>query len=265
MRKLLLILSLLAAGTAVAAEPALPASRDSLSDTDDNLARAAEKGWYFSVGAGFNVGGTSPLPLPREIREIKSYDPRLNISVGGTIHKHFGRSPWGVALNLRLETKGMQTRARVKNYHMEAVNTDGSGTVVGAWTGNVKTRVSNTYLTLAPLATFDLGSRWQLSAGPYFSYLTSGEFTGEAYDGYIRDQDPTGNKSQVSCATYDFSDNLRRFHWGAQIGGEYRAYRHLAIKANLQWGFNGIFHSDFHSVTFSLYPIYAHIGFDYLF
>lgn len=265
MRKtfILLIAALFVAARATAAVP--PVSTDSISDTDINLQRAAKSGWYVSLGAGFNVGGTSPLPLPREIREIKSYDPRLNISIGGTAHKRFGNSPWGIALNLRLETKGMQTRARVKNYHMEAINADGSGKVVGAWTGNVKTRVSNTYLTIAPLATFNIGQRWQVSAGPYFSYLTSGEFTGEAYDGYIRDQDPTGEKSQVSLATYDFSDHLRRFQWGAQIGGEYRAYRHFAIKANLQWGFNGIFHSNFHSVTFSLYPIYAHVGFDYIF
>ena len=36
-------------------------------ETDFNLLRAAIKGWHVRLAAGFNIGGTSPLPLPREI------------------------------------------------------------------------------------------------------------------------------------------------------------------------------------------------------
>ena len=95
--------------------------------------------------------------------------------------------------------------------------------------------------------------------------MMSGHFSGEAYDGYIRDQDPTGEKAEVTRATYNFSDRLRRFHWGVQAGGEYRAYEHLAVGLNLQWGLNGIFPSDFESVRFALYPIYANLMFHYIF
>lgn len=102
-------------------------------------------------------------------------------------------------------------------------------------------------------------------AGPYFSYMFNGSFTGEAYDGYIRDQNPTGEKAEVSRATYDFSSSLRHFSWGVQAGGEFQAYKHLTVFANLQWGLNGIFPDNFESVTFALYPIYATVGFAYLF
>ena len=95
--------------------------------------------------------------------------------------------------------------------------------------------------------------------------MMSGDFKGEAYDGYIRDQNPTGEKAEVTRATYDFSDDLRRFHWGVQAGAEFKAYKHLAVNLNLQWGLNGIFPSDFGSVTFALYPIYGTLGFSYLF
>ena len=95
--------------------------------------------------------------------------------------------------------------------------------------------------------------------------MFDGEFSGEAHDGYIRDIDPTGTKAEVSRAIYDFSDDLRRFHWGLQAGGEFRAYKHLSVMLNLQWGLNGIFPSDFESVTFDLYPIYATLGFSYVF
>lgn len=234
-------------------------------ETDNNLLRAALKGWHVSLGAGFNIGGTSPLPLPREIRKIDGYKPGLQIALEGRAHKRFQQSPWGISVGVRLENKGMETDATVKNYHMEAVNADGSGTVKGAWTGKVKTNTDLSYVSVPILATYSLGERWKLEAGPYFSVRTSGSFTGEAYDGYIRDQNPTGEYAEVSLATYDFSKNLRDFAWGIQLGGEFMAYRHLAVRAFLQWGMNGIFPSDFESVTFSLYPIYGTFGFAYVF
>ena len=234
-------------------------------DDPNNLLRAALKGWHVRLGAGFNIGGTAPLPLPAEIRSIEGYNPNMNIALEGAVQKNFKKSRWGMLLGIRLESKGMSTDAKVKNYHMEAVNTDGSGTVIGAWTGKVKTEVDNTYLTFPILATFKISDRWQVSGGPYLSYMFDGKFTGKAYEGYIRDQNPTGEKADVTCANYDFSTDLRKFNWGIQAGGEFKAYKHLSVFANLQWGLNGIFPSDYGSVTFPLYPIYATLGFSYLF
>lgn len=233
-------------------------------ETDLNLIKAALKGWHVRVGAGFSIGGTAPLPLPSEIREINSYSPTLCIQLEGAAQKKFGKH-WGMMVGIRFANKGMETDARVKNYHMEAVNADGSGTVIGAWTGNVKTEVDLNYLTFPVLVTYTFNDRWQISAGPYFSYLVRGDFKGSAYDGYIRDQNPTGEKAEVSLANYDFSDDLRKFQCGVQVGGEFKAYKHLSVSANLQWGLNGIFPKDFQSVTFALYPIYGTIGFNYLF
>ena len=236
----------------------------SLPATDAVLTRAAEQGWRLRLGAGLGLGGTSPLPLPAEIRHINKYQPELNFTLEGAVERQLAPR-WALRLGLRFENKGMKTDARVKNYHIEAINTEGSGAVVGAWTGNVKTKVNNNYLTVPLLVSYELSPRWQLSAGPYVAWMMSGHFSGEAYDGYIRDQDPTGEKAEVTRATYDFSDELRRFHWGVQVGGEYRAYEHLAVGLNLQWGLNGIFPADFQSVRFALYPIYANLMFHYIF
>ncbi len=232
---------------------------------NDDEGYKKDGGWQFRVGAGYNLGGSSPIPLPREIRSIDGFNPQLNFALEGSVQRRFANSAWGVMLGLRLETKGMETDATVKNYHMEAVNSDGSGKVVGAWTGKVKTILKNNYLSLPLLATYSVGDRWMLSAGPYFAWMFDGEFSGEAYDGYIRNIDPTGEKAEVTRAVYDFSDDLRDFHYGVQFGGEYRATERFALYANLQWGLNGVFPHDFGSVTFDLYPIYGTFGFSYLF
>ncbi|MBR6692110.1 MAG: PorT family protein [Bacteroidaceae bacterium] len=240
-------------------------TKKEVSDTDKNLINAALKGWHIRLSAGYNIGGTAPLPMPREIRGIESYNPGLNLSIEGTVEKMFGKGNWGMRWGVRLETKGMTTKAETKNYHMEAWNTDGSGQVIGAFTGKVKTDVNNTYLTLPVLAVYRINERWNISAGAYASYLLDGEFTGTAYDGYIRDQNPTGEYTDVTRAEYDFSEDIRKFNWGLQAGVEYKAYKHLALFANLQWSMNGIFPSDYGSVTFTLYPIYGTLGFTYLF
>lgn len=233
-------------------------------ETDTNLIKAALRGWHVRLGAGVSVGGTSPIPLPAEIRKINSYNPTLCIQLEGAVQRKFTQH-WGTMIGIRFENKGMKTDATVKNYHMEAVNDDGTGKINGAWTGKVKTEVNNKYLTFPVLATYAFNDRWQVQAGPYFSYLINGDFSGEAYDGYIRNLDPTGQKAEVSSAHYDFSDNLRRFAWGLQVGGEFKAYKHLSVSANLSWGLNSIFPSDFESVTFKLFPIYGTLGFNYLF
>ncbi len=264
MKRFLLLLTLTLAATAN-----MTAQVRSAQDSDDNILKAALRGWHVRLGAGFSVGGTSPLPLPAEIRHINSYNPTLCVMIEGAAQRKFG-AHWGTMIGIRFENKGMKTDATVKNYHMEAVNKaetagETAGKVVGAWTGKVKTEVNNKYLTIPVLATYSFNDRWQVQAGPYFSYLINGSFTGEAYDGYIRDQDPTGTKSEINTASYDFSSDLRRFQWGLQVGGEFKAYKHLSISADLTWGLNGIFPSDFQSVTFALYPIYGTLGFHYLF
>ena len=217
------------------------------------------------LGIGYNIGGTAPMPLPREIREIEGYNPGLNLAIEGSLEKCLKMSPWGIRWGVRIETKGMTTRAMTKNYHMEAWNSDGTGKVQGAWTGKVRTSVKNTYLTVPVVAVYNIDSHWNVSAGAYVSYLLDGEFTGAAYDGYIRDQDPTGEKADVTNARYDFSNDIRKYSWGLQAGGEYRVNGNMALFANLQWGMNSIFPSDSGCVTFALYPIYGTLGVNLLF
>lgn len=234
-----------------------------VADSDNNLFKAALKGWHVRLSAGYNIGGTAPLPLPVEIRSIKSYNPGLNISLEGTVEKMFKKSGWGVRLGIRFDTEGMTTKANTKNYYTEIMN-DGNP-VKGPWTGDVKISVRNTYITIPALAVYKINQRWNVSGGLYASYLLDGNFSGSVYDGYIREDYPTGEKIEIESAGYDFSNELSKFNWGVQVGGEYVAYKHLAVFANLKWGFNGIFPDDFRSITFELYPIFGTLGFTYLF
>ena len=254
MKKTLIISLLIISAIAVQAQ---------IKDTDRNLVDAANKGWQFRIGAGYLLGGTAPLPIPAEIRKIEGFNPGLNLSVEGSMQKDLGKSGFGIQLGLRFDTKGMTTDAKTKNYYM--VMKSDEAEVSGSWTGKVKTHVSNTYVSVPVLATYSIGERWTVMAGIYGSYLLKGTFDGEAYDGYLREGDPTGQKTEVTSAQYDFSNDLNKWYWGIQAGGEYKIYSHLGVFANLQWGMNGIFPEDYSCIPFALKPIYANIGFNYIF
>ena len=225
-------------------------------------------GINYDVRAGVNIGGTSPLPLPQEIRSINSYSPGLAITIEGYATKWLSKKQdWGISIGFRLDIKDMNTDATVKNYGMAIINETG-GKVEGLWTGNVKTKSKMSLLSIPVLGVYKINERWKVYAGPYFSYLMDGDFNGNVYEGHLRTPDATGSKivfEGENIATYDFSNELRKFQWGAQIGGEWKAYKHLTVHADLTWGFNDIFRKGFETVSFPMYPIYLNIGFGYQF
>lgn len=237
-------------------------------ESNKGIAWASLRGLEYEVKAGFSIGGTAPLPLPEAIRSIDSYSPSMAISIEGNVKKWFGdKLQWGVLVGLRLENKTMNTEATVKNYDMEIIG-DGGERVKGVWTGGVKTKVKNSYLTIPVLATYKVSKRWNVKAGPYVSYLLEGNFSGNVYEGYLREDNPTGPKVEFTdgqVATYDFTNELRNIQWGMQLGGEWRAFKHLNVYADLTWGLNDIFKKNFDTVSFAMYPIYLNVGFGYAF
>lgn len=221
----------------------------------------------YEVNAGTNIGGASPMPLPVEIRKINSYNPELNLQIGGTVRHWFaGTEKWGAAVGVRLETKGMKTGATVKNYGMEII--DNGKTLKGRWTGKVTTRYHSQQLVVPLTACYRPSRKITLNFGPYLSYAFSNEFDGYVSEGYLREGDPTGDKisfSGDSRASYDFSEELRKFQWGLQLGGSWNVYKRLSLNANLTWGLNGVFNSSFKTISFKLYPVYLNLGFGYRF
>ncbi len=112
-----------------------------------------------------------PIPFPEEIRSIDGYNPTLIYHYRGKHDQVAGvKKKWGIITGLRLENKGMRTKATVKNYNMEIIGYDGNR-LKGNWTGGVRTKVQNSYITMPVLAAYKLNPRTTLKLGPYFSYL----------------------------------------------------------------------------------------------
>ena len=213
---------------------------------------------------GYNLGGTSPLPLPASIRSFDAFRPTFSPVIGADITSHLSDT-WGLSAGLRVENKGMDAEVTVKSYRMEM--TKGTTQLSGLFTGHVKQEVTQWMITLPIYFTLHL-SPFTFKAGPYFSLLVSKDFSGIASDGYLRQGDPTGPKVDIGdkegeWATYDFSGDMRPLQWGVSLGLDWLLAGHLGLSADLQWGLSSIFQSDFKTIEQTLWPIYGSLGLFY--
>lgn len=222
-------------------------------------------GLTLEARAGYSIGATTPIGIPATIRELNSFSLTPNFLIGLDASMLM-RGQWGLLTGLHLENKGMDATVTTKGYHMAMVK--GGERLEGVYTGRVEQHVKQWMLTLPLQATCQLGARWRLRAGPYVSLLIGRDFSGNVSDGYLRKDNPTGQKIEMGHepderATYDFTDDMRRWQTGIAVGADCRLASRLALSADLSWGLTGIMRSDFKTVEQTLYPIYGTISMTY--
>lgn len=220
--------------------------------------------WEKKVFAGYNIGGTSPIPLPAEIRQINSWKPGF----GGTLAFHLTRwitPEWGLTTGLAIDLKGMKIDADVKYLQTSLVVGEGdrAGQFTGSFNGKNKTNMRNDYLVLPVLAAWRPVDRWRVRLGGYVAFQNAAKFEGTASDGYIRNGGPTGEKINVESATYDFAEEVRSFDAGLMASGDWFFTEKMALTGQLSWGLVPIFPSDFEGLSYKMYNIYFSLGVAY--
>ena len=220
----------------------------------------------FNVRAGFSVGAATPVGIPVSIRKIESYNPGFQPALEAGFGYRFTEK-FGFATGLRFEQKGMTTEARVKGYYttFNETNSDGTHSVTGYFTGGVKTKVKNSYLTLPLHLTYHNNSSFTFKAGGFVSLLLDNRFSGDARDGYIRNETPVGEREDIDAASYDFSENVRRINAGVEIGSDYRLSSSLFVSANLNYALTPLMEPGFRSIDFGMHNIYLNLGIGYRF
>lgn len=217
-----------------------------------------------NVRLGYNLGGTAPMGMPATIRGLNTYKLQFNPSLGIDV-AHPLQGNWFAVVGLQLENKGMEMDARVKNYHM--VITRGGQTLGGVFTGDVTTRVTQWMLTLPAQIAYKHRD-FYFKFGPYVSYVGNRNFGGWAHNGYLRVDDPTGDKVLLGDAKdergdYDFTPDMRRLQVGFDAGVDWHFHKRFGAFVDLAWGISQVHRSSFHTIEQTLYPVYGKLGFTY--
>ena len=239
-------------------------SKPVLAETNANSSDIEDDGKKLTwIGRlGYNIGGTAPMGIPASIRSIDTY--RLTPSfMGGVDVVYPFTSKMGLQGGLRVEIKDMDGEVSTKGYRMKVKMDEDE--MEGYYTGHVRQKVHMLMVTLPIQFRYELSHVVTLKAGPYLSYLFDKNFSGYAFDGYLRKDDPTGAKVTMGSkegewATYEFPDDVRRWHFGIGVGADFTIYRGFGVSADLNWGLNGLMKSSFKTVDQTLYPIYGTIG-----
>lgn len=234
----------------------------------DPVPAAAEStsGLSLSLRAGYSLGATTPLSMPASIRKLNSFRLSPNVVLGVDVTLPLGNGAFGLLSGLHFEHKGLDATVTTKGYHMAMIK--GGEELEGVYTGRVEQHVKAWMFTVPLQATYSLGARTSLRFGPYLSLLTAKAFSGNVSDGYLRKDDPTGQKIEMGHeaeerATYDFSSDMRRLQAGLDLGAHWQLAQRVGFAADLSWGLTGLMRSSFKTVEQTLYPIYGTISVTY--
>ncbi|MDR3366080.1 MAG: PorT family protein [Prevotellaceae bacterium] len=226
-----------------------------------------EKSWGdfdFKIKAGANIGGTAPMGIPAQVREIKSFNPLVSLGIEADVVRWLN-AQWGVSSGVRFENKGMTSVARVKEYALRLRTQEGE--MSGLFTGEVETKVKNGYLNIPLAVHYRLPAALSVRLGGYYAYLLDPSFTGAAYAGHFRQGKPgfESNMEMTEPSRYDFSSELSKHDFGLLGGVEWNAFRHLLVSFDLSWGLHTIFVKNFTGISFPMYNVYANVSFGYHF
>lgn len=220
--------------------------------------------FHYRIVAGLNIGGLTPVPLPDNIRKIKTFDPTLSpyIGVEGVYTLN---NKWSVGISPQLQYKGMKVKNEVMYLHTIIQMGEGAeaSSFEGAFTGTNYTEVKNLYLGVPFFVQFTPKDKWHYRLGGYFGFLLNAKFQGTVSDGYIRNGGSLGEKVQVTSASFDFAKHVRTFDFGLHAGAVRDLGKKFTVDAGLQWGLRSAFPSSFSGISFPMYNIYAQLGVGY--
>jgi hypothetical protein len=221
--------------------------------------------WEYKMFAGYNIGGTTPLPLPAEIRRIRSWSPE---AFGGSVGLHITRrlTPnWGITSGLAIDLKGMRVESDVMYMNTSLVVGEGDhqGVFAGMFTGRNKIKVHNGYLVIPLLASYRTQGRWRFHGGGYVAFLQDIKVEGRASDGYIRNGGPAGDRINIEDSAFDFSDHAVKTDAGMMALADWYFTSKLAITGQLSWGLVPLFPSGFNGIPYKMYNIYLAAGIAY--
>lgn len=245
---------------------AVPVLAETNQDSEDEYTGSDKKNtWELRPRIGYNIGGTAPMDMPASIRSVDAFYLKPSFMLGCDVKRYLIKN-LALSLGLYFEWKDMDSEVSTKGYRMQVKMDEDE--MEGFYTGHVRQKVHMAMFTLPLLVNFDVNSRLTLKAGPYVSWVFNKDFSGYAFDGYLRKDTPTGAKvvmgdKEGEWATYEFPDEVRSWQAGVALGLDWRFYRRFGLSVDFSWGLTALMKSDFKTVDQTLYPLYGRIGLFY--
>lgn len=224
-----------------------------------SLAQQTNKGIGISFTSGLNIGATTPVPIPKDL-ELTSYNPKLNPKLGTNIVYFFNKQ-WGIGTGISLDWKGMRIHTKVTDVHL-SIDVPEHGTLTGNVTGKSTTSVKTIYLTQPIYGIYRFNPKWQVKTGIYMAEALYRKFDGDVTNVKIVEDSPATREMNVTYATLDYSDDVRKFDMGILLGGEFSLNNRISFYGDFTWGLTPYF-SKTVPIHFTMRNIYLSLGVAY--
>ena len=224
-----------------------------------SLSRGQEQ-LEFGVKTGLSIGATTPLPKPKAIDKIYTWDPHMNIALRGWLSYRLPDTKgWHLDTGLEMERKGMYASTHATDLRVNMG--DGNQAKWGKFTGNNSSEFINYYLTVPMLVAYHTSSeRMRMQLGFFVSYLMQQSFKVTLDGDGTLDGKPLAPGHLVD---YDLSDHFSKFDMGVRVGLDYFFHGRLGLTTQLNMSFEPALDRSFTMMPFPLYNIYAFVGFAY--
>ncbi|MCD7972717.1 MAG: PorT family protein [Candidatus Azobacteroides sp.] len=219
----------------------------------------SEAGLDLSFIAGVNIGATTPVPIPGDLK-ITKYNPKFNPKLGANLAYFFNEN-WGIGTGLTVDWKGMNVHTKVTDVHL-SIDVPNLDTLTGYVTGRNTTQVNTFYLTQPIYGIYRFNPKWRVKTGIYIAEALSTKFKGDVKNVDIIVETPVSQEREVPYATLDYSDDVHTFDLGLLVGGEFRMNNHVGFYADFTWGFIPYFSGKV-PIHFTMRNIYPSIGITY--
>lgn len=223
--------------------------------------------FQFEGKLGMNIGAYTPLSIPATIRGLEFFHVQPNVCAGLDIIKPIS-DKWNLIVGGKIENKDMKIATKVKNHKTE-VSTE-HFSISGNFTGNVSTVIKAKMFTIPACVCYKFDNM-RMRFGPYMSVLfMEKEFKGEAYNGYLREKNPTGLRIEISESSgikgdYDFSKSLMPVQFGLMVNADWFFMKKWGIFGDLSWGVTSVTDNNVKLLSEILYPIFGTVGIVYKF
>lgn len=223
------------------------------------------------IVVGYNIGATTPVSMPREVRSITSFWPQFNPLFGYNFWYKINEE-WSIGSGAIVDLKGMGIRNKVKYMHTDVVM-EGNN-IKGYFTGRNETTTKIAYISVPIRISYQFADQWKVRGGISLSYKYNSEFYGTVWDGVLiettnNEDIINGTKIEVpykNKAIFDFGKEVRDFELGLLLGASHNIPKsRFDIFGDFSYGLTPIFNSDFKAIEFKMRNIYLALGLNYSF
>ena len=182
--------------------------------------------WDYGMEVGLNAGAPIPEKMVTGAKGQPGVQPVLGLFAVYSMKRRID-----IQASLYFDSKTASYSSPVAYPYIVV-----SGDSIDSFSGKVKGKFSNRYLSLPIFVFYKLGHHWSVGAGGYFSYLLRGSNKGQLTEGKAG----FNGMFAIDDRAFDESSQIHSIDYGLNIGLKYQIRKYLKLQWFVAYGLQSV-------------------------